>query len=75
MEQIKSDKVVAYSFNNLKIGIVFEKEFMPLLAAIDIVEQRVNNASSNSDFHIADAVFGHTIISNSESQVVCISIN
>lgn len=32
--QTQSDKAVAYSFDKLGMGIVFEKEFMPLLAAI-----------------------------------------
>jgi hypothetical protein len=70
IEQIQSDKVVAYSFDNLKTGVVFEKKFMPLLAAIDIVEQRVNNASANNDFQLADAVLGHTIRSNNDNQAI-----
>lgn len=34
------------------------------------MEQRTNNASLNDTFQIADAVLGHSIIFNNESQTV-----
>lgn len=67
---LQSNKAVAYSIHDLGIGIVFEEKFMPLLAALDIMEQRNNNAGSSNKFQIIDAVLGHTIIFNNEFQPV-----
>ncbi len=81
-DEADGDKAVAYAFNTPIIGVLFEKELMPLLDAISIIEQRINNATSTisafksinkrrkNNFHIADSVLGHSITFNDSNKEI-----